>query len=163
MRIRFRAVILRLVLLLLPLAGGCAPTPPPMTPVEGVVLLDGEPLPSALVEFAPDLEQFGAEMNSSGITDEKGQFQLTCLLKSEPGAVIGKHRVVVTDAPPPAGARGPSQTAQQKMREYQKSLKNRPIPKVYSAIGSTPLTVEVTADQKVYTLKLTRRTSGASR
>ncbi len=153
MRIPVRGTLVYLALLL---AGGCTHTPPPITPAEGVVLLNGEPLPNALVQFAPDLEYFGAEFNSTGITDEKGQFQLTCRSKSEPGAVVARHRVVIIDAPPPAGARGQSEAAQEKLTQYLKGLKNRPIPKMYSAVGTTPLTVDVTADQKVYTLKLTR-------
>jgi len=139
------------------LMSGCTPPPPVITPAEGVVLLDGEPLPNALITFAPELDNFGAEMNSTGVTDAKGQFQLTCMFKSEPGAVVANHRVIVTDAPPPPGARGPSQAAQEKLTQYQNSLKNRPIPKMYTAFGTTPLTVQVTADQKVYKLNLTRK------
>jgi hypothetical protein len=126
-------------------------------PAEGVVLIDGEPLPSALVTFAPELSNFGAEMNSTGITDEKGQFQLTWDFKPEPGAVVAKHRVTVINAPPPAGARGQSQEAQEKLTQYMKGLRNRPIPEIYGAFGSSPITVDVTADQKVYKINLTRK------
>jgi hypothetical protein len=139
--------------LLLP---GCTPTPPPITNVEGVVLLNDAPLPNALVEFAPELTHFGAEMNSTGITDDKGFFRLTCAFKSQPGAAVGKHRVVITDAPAPAEARGPSQAAQERLTKFMNGLKNRPIPTAYGAIGTTPLIVEVTPEQKSYTLKLTR-------
>src|SRR5947209_13285073 len=107
------------------LLAGCAPTPPPITEAEGVVFLNNAPLPNALVEFAPELTHFGAEMNSSGITDEKGAFRLTCAFKSQPGAAVGKHRVVVTDAPAPAEARGPSQAAQERLTKYLNGLKNR--------------------------------------
>ena len=46
-------------------------------------------------------------MNSTGVTDDQGRFTLTCLFKNEPGAVAGKHRVVVTDPPPSREMRNP--------------------------------------------------------
>src|SRR5579859_6261562 len=99
-----RAIFLGLAVFLLPLAGGCGPAaPPPLVPAEGVVMLDGQPLPNAMVTFAPQLSQYGAEMNSWGITDDQGKFQLTCMQKSDPGALAATHKVTVTDAPPPAG------------------------------------------------------------
>src|SRR5438876_709313 len=78
---------------------GCAKGPPPVTEVSGVVLLDGKPLPQARVEFVPDLSSFGAEMNSSAITDDDGRFTLELTYKSQPGAVVGKHHVVVAERP----------------------------------------------------------------
>src|SRR5689334_22974691 len=78
---------------------GCKKGPPPLVEVQGVVLLNGQPLPQAQVEFVPDLEDFGAQLNSTGVTDDQGRFTLTCMLKNEPGAVVGKHRVLVTDPP----------------------------------------------------------------
>jgi hypothetical protein len=138
------------------LAGGCTPTPPPLTDAEGIVTLNGEPLPYARVVFAPELDRFGAEMNSVGITDEKGQFKLTCMFKSEPGAVVASHKVMITEGPPPAETRGPSQEAQERLTRYQAGLKNRPIPQIYATYSSTPITIEVKADQKSYTIQLTR-------
>jgi hypothetical protein len=136
---------------------GCAKTPPPVTEAEGVVLLDGVPLPNARVEFVPQLSDFGAEMNSSGVTDEKGRFRLTCNDKEQPGAVVGKHRVLVTDPPMPREFRGQSEKAQAAATAYLQGLKNRPIPEAYATVGRTPLEVEVTTEQKSYTLNLTRK------
>ncbi len=139
------------------LAGGCAKTPPPVTDVGGIVLLDGQPLPNARVEFIPQLADFGAELNSGGVTDEKGRFRLTCSEKQQPGAVVGKHRVLVTEAPVPAEFRNPSQKAQAAYAEYLARQKNRPIPAAYGNVSKTPLAVEVTPGQRDYTLKLTRK------
>jgi hypothetical protein len=135
---------------------GCTHTPPPVTEVEGVVLLNEIPLPKAHVEFVPDLQHFGAEMNSIGATDEKGKFQLTCHFKSQPGAVVGKHRVVVTEVPVTAEMRGMDQTSQRKLNSYLASLTNRPIPERYGSAGKTPVIIEVTKEQKSYQIKLTR-------
>jgi hypothetical protein len=139
------------------LVGGCGKVPPSMTEVEGTVTVDGYPLPNALIRFMPELTQWGAEMNSTGITDDKGYFKLTCAYKQEPGAAVGKHRVLVTDAPAPAEARGMSAEAQGAMTRYTNGLKNRPIPAIYSNLAQTPLIITVEPGQKVYNLALTRK------
>jgi hypothetical protein len=131
---------------------GCAKTPPPVTTVEGTVLLDGKPLPFAMVQFMPDTADFGAELNSTGVTDEMGHFTLTCTRQNEPGAVVGKHRVVVIEGPVPGDIR----RNQDKAAEYQNKLKNRPIPAAYGTFSQTPIIIEVTADKKDYTVKMTR-------
>jgi hypothetical protein len=135
---------------------GCARTPPPVTEVEGVVLLDGKPLPQALVEFVPQLAHFGAEMNSSGLTDDRGRFTLTCAYKSQAGAVVGKHHVLVSEAPTPAEFRRPDEQTQARLAQHLAKLKNRPIPPAYGTLGRTPLRIEVKADQKSYELRLKR-------
>src|SRR5262245_42063570 len=106
---------------------GCAKTPPPVTEASGTVLLDNKPLPQARVEFVPELVNFGAEMNSSAITDDQGHFTLTCAANSQAGAVVGKHRVLVSEAPTPAEFRRLDEQAQARYAQYQAKLKNRPI------------------------------------
>jgi len=138
-------------------AASCGKSPPPVTAVEGEVVLDGAPLPFASVTFVPDLANFGAEMNSVGQTDEKGHFTLTCAYKNEPGAVVAKHRVLVAEAPTPAEYRRPDGDTQERYANYLAKLKNRPIPDEYAAVGTTPLLVEVTQDQKSYKLTLKRK------
>ncbi len=133
---------------------GCTRTPPPVTEVEGVVLLDCKPLPQAKVEFIPELAHFGAEMNSTGITDDQGHFSLTCTYKSQPGATVGKHHVLITEAPVPAEFRRPDGQTQAQLAQYLAKLKNRPIPAVYGTLSQTPLVLEVKADQKTYELNL---------
>jgi hypothetical protein len=141
------------VLLVLGIAAvGCRKTPPPLTTVEGTVLLDGKPLPFAMVQFMPETSDFGAELNSTGVSDEMGHFTLTCNRQNEPGAVVGKHRVVVIEGPVPGDIR----RNQDKAAEYLAKLKNRPIPVNYATYSQTPLIIDVTADQKEYTVKMTR-------
>ena len=139
---------------------GCAKNPPPVTDVEGEVFLDGSPLPFASVTFVPDLSNFGAEMNSIGKTDEKGRFTLVCSYKNEPGAVVAKHRVLVTELPTPAEYRRPDGETQERYANYLAKLKNRPIPPEYGAVGQTPLVLDVTAEQKSYKLELRRKPGG---
>ena len=137
-------------------AAGCGKkTPPPLTAVSGKVLLNGQPLPFAKLEFMPELANFGAELNSFAVTDEQGEFKLTCFT-NEPGAVVGSHRVVVTEGPPPKEARGLDGQSQEKLAAYTAALKNRPIPAVYGNYSQTPLRVEVTTSKQAYLLELQR-------
>jgi hypothetical protein len=128
---------------------------PPVVPVSGTAYLDGKPLPLAHIEFVPDLKHFGAESNSSAVTDEEGRFTLLCSHQQQAGAVVATHHVVIIEYVPDE-LRGFSAKAQQKLAEYQAKLKNRPIPEQYSALSRTPLTVEVKAGQETYDLQLTR-------
>jgi hypothetical protein len=135
---------------------GCGGKPlPQLTEVQGVVLIDGEPLPRAQIQFVPELTSFGSDFNSRAITDDEGKFRLVCRKTGEPGAVLGVNRVVVSEHTPPE-LRGSSAEAQLKFAEYVEELKNRPIPEVYGSVGKTPLKIDVTAAQKEYTIFLAR-------
>jgi hypothetical protein len=138
-------------------AVGCEPGRPPVTEVEGVVLLNGQPLANAEVEFVPELSRFGAEMNSRGVTDEKGRFKLVCAYQAQSGAAVGKHKVLVGEAPAREDMRGMDGASQEKYTRYVQSLRNRPIPPEYGSISKTPLVIEVTPDKKEYELKLVRK------
>jgi hypothetical protein len=136
------------------LFSGCQKAPPAIVPVEGVVLLGGQPLPHAQVSFVPMVSNLGFEYVAVGTTDENGRFQLTC--KGKPGACACDHRVTVTDASPPENARGMSGEAQAEMAKFYAGLKNRPIPERYANTAKTPLSVTVTAGQAEYKLELKR-------
>jgi hypothetical protein len=71
--------------------------------VSGRVTLDGQPLPGALVQFAP----VKAGVPSNGLTDNDGKYVLT-YTRGVAGAEIGEHLVLVStfrqgdpDADPP--------------------------------------------------------------
>jgi hypothetical protein len=130
----------------------CTKSPPAVTEVEGVVLLDNQPLAHAQVEFMPESADFGSQINSTAVTDEMGRFRLTCNWQGQPGAVIGKHHVVVTEVAPPGESRG----ERMKAAAAQAKQKNRPIPPIYSNYSKTPLIVDVTAEKKDYPLNLKR-------
>jgi len=132
---------------------GCSKSPPPIVPVEGVVLLNGQPLPNAQIKFVPTMD-LGYEYVASGTTDEYGRFTLTC--NGQPGACACENRVTVTDAPPPEKARGMSADAQAAMTKFYAGLKNRPIPSDYITIAKTPLVIAVAAGHGEYILELKR-------
>lgn len=74
-------------------AVGCSPTPedqPEVGLVKGMVSLDGEAVPGATVDFAPE-----SGRPSSGITDSEGRFELAYNPTTK-GAKIGKHTVRIS-------------------------------------------------------------------
>ena len=98
------------------IVGGCAKSPPKVVPVSGVLLLDGQPLPQAKIEFIPDLADFGTETNSSAISDDQGRFTLANVFTRQPGAAVARHHVIVTEAPTPREFRSPERRGSSKIR-----------------------------------------------
>src|SRR5438128_1111674 len=99
---------------------------PKLVPVSGKVTLDGKPLVGATVGFYPQNKP-SRELGplSTGKTDDKGEFSLVTVLKREPGAVVGQHRVSITllatvnvdegDAPSKVIRRGAATTVKDKV------------------------------------------------
>jgi hypothetical protein len=133
---------------------GCGkPTPPPLAAVQGLVTIDGKPVPLALITFIPLFEGFGGEVIAEGISDENGRYSLTCPLGD--GACVGRHRVTVSDAPSPENTRDQSVESQRAFEAFRRSLTNRPIGAAFGSVVDTPLEVEVTAAGSGYDLELT--------
>jgi hypothetical protein len=150
-----RCGLLAFATLGLAMTSGCTPKLPAIVPVSGTVYLDGKPLAFANIEFVPDLRDFGAESNSTAVTDEEGHYSLVCSYRQQPGAVVATHHVLVMEHIPDE-MRGMSARAQKQLSEYQAKLKNRPIPDFYATLSRTPLTVEVKPGQETYDLQLSR-------
>jgi hypothetical protein len=96
-------------------AGGCGSRN--VAPVSGRVTLNGAPLANATVAFQPIAKEgtVDAGLGSTGKTDANGEYTLKTA-KGQNGAVVGKHRVmisvVVTEAAPEDDSRkrgGPPQ------------------------------------------------------
>lgn len=73
-------------------ATGCGGGPR-LAEVEGTVKQKGKALDRVVVEFWPE----GNGPRSIGTTDEQGHFVLTTDDGKRPGALVGKHRVVLHD------------------------------------------------------------------
>src|SRR5262245_17926586 len=83
------------VIIVFALASGCSGTNWAMNElVDGTAKLDGKPVTNAVVEFVPIADAKKQPPISRGTTDDKGHFVLSCDNK-KPGAVIGKHTVLV--------------------------------------------------------------------
>lgn len=119
-------------------AFGCGRKPDPvLAPASGVVRLGGKPLPSALVRFMPAERGIGAEWISEGTTDAEGRYTLACV--RGPGAVVGKHRVTVSEGGVPEELRDD----QGKVGAWLSGLSGRPIPDRYGTAATSPLEVTV--------------------
>ncbi len=121
---------------------GCGPKYR-VTPVVGVVKLDGKPLAGVEVRFAPDMPPDALSFPfSRAVTDGSGHYELLCDNK-ESGAVAGKHIVVVRrpNLRPPPGAPVPP-------------VAGPPVPPIYQVFANSPLQIEVKVDQKEYNLEL---------
>jgi hypothetical protein len=119
--------------------------------VEGTLKIDGKPLAGVVVQFLPEGDNIPS---SRGTTDEQGHFTLTCENKG-PGAVVGKHRVVVLQGRTDSGARAgddPNGPGEATPGQPQSNLV---IPEIYGLATRTPLIIEVSPDQHTYELKLT--------
>jgi hypothetical protein len=121
--------------------------------VEGVVTLDGQPLGNVVVSFVPNSPSEAQSPVSTARTDEQGRFKLQCKRNGstdEPGAVLGTHIVLVTEQMTErntnrddTAAKGPAS--------------KKKVPSRYGFPGTTPLTLEVTAEKHDYPLSLTSR------
>lgn len=77
-------------------AVGCGRRGPSVEMVEGLVLMDGEPLVGASVGFAPISPDQG--LHAVGLTDAAGEFRLTAMRGGAAGAgtAIGDYSVIVS-------------------------------------------------------------------
>ncbi len=80
---------------------GCSAPPYEIAQVEGVVTVDGTPLPQAVVEFHPNSLDGTEGPSSRGRTDAQGRYQLRYSTPESDGelegVVVGEHRVRVLD------------------------------------------------------------------
>jgi hypothetical protein len=92
-----RACLLSVVLALL--LAGCGGRSYKTAPVSGRVLLDGQPLAYATVQFVPVAGAAGQDPlpSSAGTTDKDGRYVLVLNNGSNTkGAVVGKHMVIIS-------------------------------------------------------------------
>ena len=126
--------------------------------VNGVVTLDGQPLPGAVVTFVP--ADMATGKMASGTTDNSGNFQLTTATPND-GAFPGDYKITVVyaeGAEAPKGATGMKEAFQGYEKEQKKK---RPPPKFvvpakYADPAKTDLKQKVPPSGKV-TLELTSK------
>lgn len=138
------------------LCGGCGPIEPDVTAAGGVVTINGNPINNVEVRFVPVDQALDGNYIARGVTDEEGKFTLHFPGKTDSGVVIGTHKVMVLEGPVPEGGRGQSEEAQMEALKFEKSLKNRPIPKIYMSLSQTPISVVVTEGKSDYSIELER-------
>lgn len=67
---------------------------PPLAKASGIVLLEGQPLPSGRVSFIPDRSRGTMGRGASGIIQPDGRFTLQSYSVGD-GAIVGFHRVAI--------------------------------------------------------------------
>ena len=113
--------------------------------VQGVVLLDGKPLPNASVQFVPQ----GAGRDATGQTDASGAFSMSTFQPGD-GVVAGDYKVVIA---PPIGT--PDPTVYASNEEAMAAAAKAPPPKAssfpqqYTRPDQTPLKQTVPVSGKV--------------
>ena len=118
-----------------------------LSPVEGVVLLDGKPVAGATIQFVPQ----GSGKDATGETDKDGQFVMSTFQPRD-GVVPGTYKVVIspllgTVDPTQYGSADDAMSAAAKVRP--KTDASKSFPQQYTRPDLTPLTQEVPAKGKV--------------
>ena len=131
------------------LFSGCGETAPDIVPLTvSVTKPGGKPLNNVRVRFVPMLESLDGNFIASGVTDAQGVCEITLPGKSESSISVGEHKVLVletggSDAAQKAYMKGDPSVGQRE----KKNRKNRPLPKVYERLSSTPLKYDISPDQ----------------
>jgi hypothetical protein len=93
---------------------GCESKKYSLVDVSGKVTLDGKPVPGAVVTFQPQAsENRSPGPGSTGHCDAEGRFQLSTI-RNEPGAVVGKHSVVINSYSPESPVASDTDTGSRK-------------------------------------------------
>lgn len=150
----WRTLVLTLLVPLLLICGCGAPKPPEIVPVTGSLTYKGKPLSKAKVRFLPMADGLGGNFTASGVTDEEGKFSLSLPGDKGEGCYACETKVIVVEGPSPPGSRDDSEKGDEIRRKHRASLKNRPIPKKYAQIGTTPFTFTVSAEENHFDLEL---------
>src|SRR5262249_28892104 len=153
MRIRTRCSLVGLVVAAMVPVVGCGGATVKPIKVEGVVTLDGQPLPGATVSFLPN----EGGRTASGRSDADGSFRLTTF-NTDDGALPGEYKVIVTVVKgdeemmrvDPHDAKNMEKVMMRnamqhkdknKKKEAVKKKSPSPLPETYSDMKQTPLKV----------------------
>jgi hypothetical protein len=123
---------------------GCGRSGPALSPVEGVIKLNGKPVDNIVIQLEPENWPAGTpRMSFTAVSDAQGRF----VLKSgdgRPGVAAGQYKVYLIDnnlstddEPDTPGARRPAAS--------------RILP-IYMSPATSPLTLTVEAGKKEYEL-----------
>lgn len=148
-----------LLLLLSVTLAGCK-SEPQFSKVSGTVTKNGQPVARVEVRFVP-LDEKLNKFIGAGITDEEGKYTIAIPGREEDVCCTGQSKVMVREAPIPDEIRGQLQQDEGRgagnmsaLQQYKASLKNRPIPKSYGVLHSTPLKADIAPVEDVYDIEL---------
>lgn len=128
---------------------GCGETVPEIVPLSVSVKTPyGKPINAVQVRFVPTSESLDGNFVGVGVTDSEGICEIALPGKTESSITLGEHKVLVLE--PGASEEAveaymngdPSLSLKEK-----KNRKNRPLPKKYERLFSTPLKYDITPNQ----------------
>lgn len=138
-----------LCLLALLLSCGCGGSR--TSPVKGVVLLDGQPLANASVQFVPD----GTGRDATATTNDQGEFVMSTFDPRD-GVAPGIYKVVIS---PPRGevdaARYESSGDAMAAAARTKPAPKKAFPQQYTSASQTPLRQKVPVREPQLRIELT--------
>jgi hypothetical protein len=127
-------------------AAGCGKQGPNLAEVQGTLTFRGKPFPNVTLYFVPNAEGGTMGPSSMGLTDEKGHYKLVCAALGKPGALVGRHEVLVFDSEslnePPPPRRSVVSVLRKQETQGKKAIHYST---KYLVSGQTPLHAEVTA------------------
>lgn len=128
---------------------GCADSKPAIAPLTVTLKTpNGQPLFNVLVRVVPQTKGLDGNAIGTGTTDKNGVCKIKLPGKTELGCYVGESKVQLSEGPEPNEARESYLEDQgAAINRFRASLKHRPLPKRYSLLVDTPLTVSVSADQ----------------
>ena len=122
------------------------------SPVAGVVLLDGQPLANASIQFIPN----GSGRDATGTTNERGEFSMSTFDPRD-GVAPGSYKIVIS---PPVGevdtAKYASAADAMSAAAQARPAPQSTFPKKYTSPQETPLTQEVPTGKEKLTIELSR-------
>lgn len=134
--------LLALLLAFAPILIGCGERNT-LAPVDGVLKLDGKPVPGVEVHFIPEVDiEAKTPPASRGLTDAQGTFSLSTD-RGETGAVVGKHTVIIQYPPPTSRDERPPSGPR--------------VPLLYQSFLETPIHVEVKPEANTVPINLKSR------
>src|SRR5438105_2993244 len=130
-------------------SAGCSSKNKPIE-VEGIVLLENEPVAEATVLFVPEGD---TGQPAHGMTDENGKFQLSTF-KENDGALPGSYKVTVRKSvPTPQPPEADPDDARSIMAHFkaikQSKHEKSPLPALYASEKTTPFHYTVPVEGKV--------------
>ncbi len=128
---------------------GCS-SGPRLAEVTGTIRIKGKPLANVMVEFNPDS---ATGVRSTGTTDENGRYTLVCD-DQRPGAMVGRHRLVLHDLAI-YGGQFLGRKLEQAGSKGGPTLEPSRIPSQYESTAHTPLKKEVKAEPQIIDLDVT--------
>ena len=145
----FRKLTCFVFMLFIVAIAGCGPRGIRVEYVEGVVTLDGAPVPEATVTFLPATETPPMEM-ATGMSDANGVYKLSSVTgKATAGAVAGEYRVMVTKVSDNA-----SEGEYGAIRSVNAVKYTHHLPAIYRDPQKTPITVTVNKGKNTIPLEM---------